>query len=604
MVGRRLTATMAALAWLPLAATAQLPFFDDFTATGRPSAALWEPTHATVCDGARLRPPTVGVLTLDALQSDLTLHPQAATTTFGADTLTSRRIDLSAYGAADSLVLSFFYLPGGGSGPLWERTGDAPEAADSLCLDLLSPADSVWHTVWHREGATVDQLGGLWQYAAFAIDDTAYLRPGFRFRLRNLCSLDAQPEPGMVGNSDQWHIDYLLLDAHRTTVAPPAFADLAFAGPAPSPVLPYRAVPARQFAPDMLADTLRLLIANLDTLPLASQYAYFMVDRHGDTLTRYEGGFENAPAWLPLQTYQTHPPHAAPPMEAQLPATGEEASFTFVHTLRMGLGGDSRPRNDTVSYTLHLGDHYAYDDGTAEGGFGMTTTAQGTAALAVRFDLRTHDTLRAVDLHFNATLADANRAIGFRLCVWQASADGNPGTLLYRDATPRTIAAVGRYERHELETPVAVEGAIFVGFEQTSNGHINLGFDRSHNTIGLVRTRTSSSWQGSVLEGSLMLRPVLATPPQASIHSPAPPLPLAIHPNPATTRTTLHLPDSCPLPATLTLFDGRGRPLRQATLHARLAPIDLRHLPTGVYLARVTAANGWTAVARIIIKNP
>ena len=122
-----------------------LPFFDDFSIATR-STNQWHLGGAFVNQGYAPLPPTIGMATLDAFKADGTLYPTAASQLFTGDTLTSRPIRLDSLfqpytrplSAGDSVYLSFFYLPGGGYGNMWERIGDTPENQDSLILE--SPA--------------------------------------------------------------------------------------------------------------------------------------------------------------------------------------------------------------------------------------------------------------------------------------------------------------------------------------------------------------------------------------------------------------------------------------------------------------------------------
>ena len=80
-------------------------------------------------------PPSVGMVTLDALDGNGNLYAQASTNPFTADTLASQIIRLDSVTgtyqrklkASDSLYLSFFYVPGGWYGNQWELVGEALE---------------------------------------------------------------------------------------------------------------------------------------------------------------------------------------------------------------------------------------------------------------------------------------------------------------------------------------------------------------------------------------------------------------------------------------------------------------------------------------------
>ena len=134
-----------------------LPFFDDFSNyTGTPKSSLWADRQAFVNNSYPMIPPTIGVVTFDALDENGLIYPHAETTPFGADTLTSNPIRMDYNNVfhrpmqiADSIYFSFYYQPGGASRSYppveWERIGDHPETGDSLVLEFGYPTgDSVF----------------------------------------------------------------------------------------------------------------------------------------------------------------------------------------------------------------------------------------------------------------------------------------------------------------------------------------------------------------------------------------------------------------------------------------------------------------------------
>lgn len=579
------------------AATAvTLPFFDDFSDyNGVPAADRWTESGALVNTGFGNRPPTVGMLTLDAYDADGRLYPQASTSLFPADTAMSLPLRLDSLTAGDSVVLSFYYLPGGGSGNLWERIGDTPDGQDSLFLDFYAAADSQWHTVWSRGGVSEDSLiaqtGLSWQYVAVAISDSMYFDSAFRFRFRNYCSLQDNGKPGMAGGGDQWNIDYVVVDRGRDAAAAPEFRDVAFVAPAPSMLAHYQAMPARQYRPSEMAQTIGMTITNLYSSALATQYKYAVVDGDGDTLYRYDGGYENAPAFLPGGSYQTAAAHAAPAVGYAFETGDTPREYTIVHMVREGVGGDDWQQNDTVRFTQTFGNYYAYDDGTAENGYGLTSTAS-RIYLACRFDLNVRDTLTAVEMMVNRTLGAQNEAIQFYLTVWQADEDGKPGAVLYRDEERRRPVA-GGFESYELEHAVALEGSIFVGFEQVGNNYINIGFDRNTNSADRIYYLTSTAWQQSILSGSLLLRPHFGSSGTQGVEE-AVETRLTVWPNPASERVRIGW--EC---LQWQLYDCRGSVL----LMGSGTTVAVDGLPSGVYLLKVMAPTGEARMTKIIVQH-
>ncbi len=581
----------------------ELPFFDDFAAGGGTlSPLLWQPQGGTTAaDGAGLLPPTVGVATLDAIDATGNLFFAAPSALFPADTLLSAPVRLEGLTPDDSVVFSFYYLPGGGWGNLWERVGDTPDAGDSLFLDFYRTADSTWVTVWCRDGVSVDTLraatGRDWQYVAIALRDDAYFDSTFRFRFRNYCSLTESTKPGFVGNSDYWHLDYILLDRGREVKTTPEFRDVGFVTPAPTMLSAYQAMPARQYRTREMEDSLRMTITNLYSSALATQYVYAVVDdQSGDTVYRYDGGFENAPPYLPGGMYQTDRDHARPAVGYAFPEGQGKRSYTVVHMIRESVSGDGHRANDTVRFRQVFDNYYAYDDGTAENGYGLTSTASHLY-LAYRFDLNEADSLTAVDLYFNRTASGGNEDVPFYITVW-SNRDGKPGDVLYRDQVARIAEFDGlnRYWRYLLDEPVVVDGSVFVGFEQINNHFVNLGFDRSRNTSDRIYYLTGTAWQQSILSGSLMLRPCFGHSATVGIELLPAAVTLHVYPNPAS--GVVHV-EGVPEGSALELLDVTGRKV----CSVRGTTMDVGNLPDGFYILRCVASQGEVYNGKLIIRN-
>lgn len=587
------------------ATSVSLPFFDDFSGyRGTPDGSLWSAGGAYVGVDYGPLPPTVGVMTLDALDADGRLYPQASTSPFSADTAMSLPIRLDGLDSTDSVVMSFCYLPGGSGAHPWETVGDTPDAQDSLFLDFYSTVDSTWHTVWSRGGTSAARLrqetGHDWQYVAIPIVDSCYMDSLFRFRFRNYCSLEDNGKAGMMGNVDQWNLDYVMIDQGRTVDSIGIFRDIAFVKPAPTMLSHYRAMPARQYRSSDMAQRLQMTIANLYSSPIASYYSYNILDSNGAVLYTYDGGYQNAPA----QGYQTEAVHATPSVGYAFEVSDSKRTYTIVHNAREGASGDEHQQNDTVRYEQIFSNYYAYDDGTAENGYGLTSTAD-TVSLAYRFDLNVSDTLSAIDLAFNRTFEGANEGILFYLTVWQAE-NGKPGTIIYRDSEARRpqlpdSAALdgdhGAFHRYVLDRSVVVNGNIFVGFKQVGNEFINIGFDRSFNSADRIYHRTAMDWEQSILSGSLMLRPCFGQSATIGISTPEPQVPqVTLYPNPADRQVTI---DGINDGSIVTLYDMQGRHM----LTARGNTVSTADLPDGMYIAKIVTRAGSLHTMKIIIRH-
>ena len=585
-----------------------LPFFDDFSNyQGSPSIDRWISYGAWVNTQFALLPPTIGMMTLDAINEQGNLYYTGSSSMpFPADTVLSMPLRLDSLlmpvarrlSPADSLALSFYYLPGGGSGDMWTRTGDSPNRGDSLILEFYDAASNRWDKVWGTDGISVDSLvlrtGTTWQYVYVPITLDKYLTSDFRFRFRNYCSFDNTIEPGLVGNSDQWHIDYVLLDYgrnYRYTFA----RDVAFVEPAPSMLRRYQAMPASQYRTDEMASSIAITITNRYEETLSTRYQYAEAD---EWLTPYDGGIDNITPFAPSATYQTAAAHAAPPVSGAFPADGVQRTYHIIHTVTEGVGGDPFPQNDTIHFYQHIENYYAYDDGTAENGYGIYNMS-GAVEMAYRIDLNQADTLTAVALYFNRTRSDENASMAFQLCVWDDN-DGQPGQLIYCDNATRypRFTTINRYITYRLEKPLPIDGPIYVGLQQTTPGIINLGMDRNNNASEHTFYKVGGGWQQSFIYGALMIRPYLGTlrgPNMGAIADVDSIAAIRLFPNPAS--NTLHV--ETPHPAALSLYSIQG----QLVAHTVGNTLSVAALADGIYSLSIALADGQHLWRKVIIKH-
>lgn len=497
-----------------------LPLLEDFSTAD--CTERWEFIGALYNNCYAPLPPTVGMATLDAYDAEGRLYPNTLGVKTPGDTLLSPIVRLDSVFQPyphrltidDSLYLSFYYTPGGGYGNMWERMGDSPEMGDSLLLQFYVADSGKWETVWSTDGTTPEELYGLtgtyWQQVSIHIAAERYLRAGFRLRFINYCSLDQVRATGVLANADQWNLDYIYLNTGRS-VKDTAYRDIAFVNPPQSLLRHYQAMPAKQFVPTEMRDTLAVTITNLYGEELACGYGYEILDEHGLELHRYDGGWDNIVPYMPGMRYQTSAVHARPPLEYVLPVVGE-TSFTVCHHLHEGVEGTTtldalRTYNDTVRRQQIFDNYYAYDDGSAENGYGLVST-MNVMFLACRYELNAEDTLTSVELCFNRSYQDETATIPFLLTVWNDK-DGMPGEMIYQDNATRRprFDGLNEYVRYVLEQPTVCSGTIYVGLQQNNNRYINLGFDRNNDASTQIVYRTSPEWQTSILRGALMLRP-------------------------------------------------------------------------------------------------
>lgn len=563
--------------------TLELPFFDDFSYHSvYPNSSKWSDNYAFINSSYPVNPISFQVATLDILNEKGELYPHASTQVFEADKLTSLPINLE-YPASENIFLSFFYQAQG--------LGDPPGERDSLTLEFYSPVEQDWFWIWSVTGESLQPF----QQVLIPVTEANFLKKGFKFRFKNYGSLPNNPSvPGTIGNSDHWHIDYVYLDRDRSE-SDTLIKDVAFVRPIGSLLNNYESVPWDHFQLGKLTEMgaiLPMYYKNNDNIVRNVSRSFIIKNLlDNDVVRSFSGGAENLNPWqlreyLPDIAYT----YAAPTTDS---AIFEVKAFLTTDAFDF-------KANDTVSYIQKFSNYYAYDDGTAENGYGLTGQGTENARLAYRFQSFKIDTLRAVKFFFNRTLNDASRKY-FLLTVWN-EISGAPGEIIYQQENirPEYEEGLNTFYTYHLENPVEVPLVFYVGWVQQTTDFLNVGFDVNRNNRSRIFYNIDGNWRNTSFNGSLMIRPVISsTALPTGIHNPTL-FSLGVYPNPTTGIVYLEIPESENTDELFVyVFDVHGR----LVINSRLinSQLDLFRLPGGIYFLRLSGRNSLSQTHKIIL---
>lgn len=563
--------------------TLELPFFDDFSYPSvYPDPQKWADNYVFINSTLPVNPKSYKVATLDILNEKGEIYPHASTQIFSADKLTSLPINLN-YPPGDNIFLSFFYQPQG--------LGDPPGDRDSLVLEFFSPVTMEWFHAWATTGSNLQPFTQV----MVPITNPDFLKKGFRFRFRNYGSLPRNPSvPGTVGNSDHWHIDYVFLDRNRSA-ADTLIRDVAFVKPLGSLLNNYEAVPWTHFEAGKLTEMgarLPMSYRNHDNI-IRNVGRSFTIKNAitGITVRSFSGGAENLNPWqlreyLPDIAYT----YAAPSADS---AIFEVKAFLTTDAF-------DRKGNDTVRYIQRFTNYYAYDDGSAENGYGLTGQGAENARLAYSFTAFVSDTLRAVKIFFNRTQNDASQK-PFLLTVWNEVA-GLPGEIIYQQENVRPEYAEGlnTFFTYHLNNPVKVPQVFYVGWVQQSADFLNVGFDVNRNNRTRIFYNIDGNWRNTSFNGSLMIRPVLSAVPLPTFVKQPRIVSFRAWPNPTSGFLHIDFPDNeNPADLSVSVFDLHGRLVLSAGANEHR--LDLSGFPAGIYLIRISGSKVLSQTQKIIL---
>jgi hypothetical protein len=603
--------------------TLEVPFIDDFArGVGYPNDQYWVDHEAFVNHQYPVGPPTIGVVTLDAIDASGDLPPNASSRGYQSDELTSRPLYLDVQ-PSDSVYLSFYYQSGG--------RGDTSggEFQDSLVLQFYAPHDQVWTSVWNaaysREDSVMYErrpLSGIERqldaggeghrkffHAMVPIRRSQFLKKGFRFRFLNYASLSPNKDiPSVRSNVDQWHLDFIRLDTARTR-NDTIINDIAFVQPLTSMLNNYESIPWSHFPEASvfeMRDSLAITYRNLGDEIWSIYREFDIINRLGDYESfSFTGGSGDD---IPPFTTETYPRR----IQYSFSDTSDRDSALF--EIRSYLITDTASRrapyrwNDTISYFQKFYDYYAYDDGTAENGYGFYGEGSQNVMVALKYNTYVADTLQAVKMYFNQTLDSASRQT-FNIRIWSDDG-GEPGPLLYEqeNVRPAYEDSLNEFHTYVLREKIALDGAYYVGYQKFTTEMLNVGFDVNRINNDRLFYNLNGAWNQSRIKGTLMIRPVFGKyrKPDATSSDdqqqmePAEPE-IELYPNPVRDRLHVDLENNPYRQYTYSLFDINGRVV---VSERRLKPsLYLRDLAPGVYIIQLHNRRDQITVSRKILKT-
>jgi len=475
------------------------------------------------------------------------------------------------------------------------------------------PSDSLfgpvfkWNHIWSTAGRSVDQWLNedehhlqYFKKVLIPITDPQYLRSDFHFRFRNYASLEPNGYAAWESNVDQWHIDYVSLEQGGTYMDLYPH-DVAFVMPTTSALKEYQSMPWNQYRSSDMRESFHNDMSNLSSNVINVSYSYKVTSEQGATIAEQPRSSENASPYYNSGLY-VNPYHTDASINFIYPYDGaDSAVFKITHVFNVtGGAGDDCIANDTSVFLQKFYNYYAYDDGTAEGGYSLVSTlTYPENYLAVRFTLAEDDTLRGVRMWFNSVLDDANIE-PFTLMIWD-DAGGEPGNVLLSMSNqyPDHADDPSEFVYYELEEPLLMSGTFYVGTYQTQNVPLNIGFDQNNDARAHWVYNTSGVWREPFLYGAPMIRPVLGKHFDCTPVRDIDQLQFSVYPNPADQQITVVLDNKTGQNTLAVMYDMTGRKVAEFSLNDNYNTLNISDLNSGMYLLQIKTESQ-TAIKKII----
>jgi hypothetical protein len=576
-----------------------LPFYDDFSQEDvYPSDKLWESKNVFINSSYAIGPPSIGVATFDAIDAHGYVYESMSETPSPADTLMSKSIDLSS-ADKDSTWLSFYYQPQG--------YGNAPEYNDSLILQFISNGNV--YNVWYANGTDFksfknDSLGIPddrpdtleFKLVHLKLDKPEYFTSDFKLRFINYASITGLFNPSGRTNADHWNIDYIYLNDGRSkgdTVA----KDLAMVAPPTLFMKNYSSVPWQHFesAVDKELTDMYFSIRNNDSIRRnINQIIINIKDLDKGTISDFYIGHSTIMPFYNNSNLLWNFTHS--PIEWY---EADKTSFKISGELKTGEADTMS--NNYSSQIVTYDNYYAYDDGTAEKAYGVDADR---AKVAYKYTTYLGDSLRAVQMYFVRNKEEYSSVQSFTLCVWD-DYNGVPGNIILKETgkEPKYTDNLNEFVTIKLDNPVYLEGTFYIGWQQTSDLLMNVGFDANTIRNNRLFYFVNSQWYGSDFKGSLMMRPVFSLDklPQSVDNNKVTACNLDIYPNPCEQSFTLSVNNNF-YSGKLNILDFSGRIIYRKKVTAS-ETINVEFLNGGIYLVTLTSESGKLFTTKLIISK-
>ena len=539
-----------------------VPFFDDFSSSSNIlNNSLWIGNSSLVNNNYPVNPPTIGVVTLDGLDSNGFAYDINMTNNNGfADLLLSQMIDLNSL---DTAFFLFYYQPQG--------YGDNPQIEDSLFLEFLSDSSGikVWDRIWSIPGDGLQEF----KKNIIMITDQKYLHDSFQFRFRNFATLS--------GNFDHWHLDYIILDAFSSSIDTSGLNDVSFVYDSPSFLKRYREMPWLHFQDNVnveINDTINILLRN-NQASINVDYQYNVYENHllidhypslgmSRNITIYDYDsignyvFENPPISVNNNVFT--------------PNFNDSSEFMIEHII--GTGSNDYKYNDTLISYQKFNSHFAYDDGSVESAYGINV--QGAMG-AYQFKLNRPDTLRAVQIYFPQMLDTVN-LISFLLTVWNDN-NGNPGTIIHQQLEYPKHTATNNYHFYYLDSLFQLTDVFYVGWQQNTSSMLNIGLDRNSSANDYMFYNVGGFWNTSQYTGAWMIRPLVSMN-NLSLNYNNYIQDVNIYPNPSSQYINIEMPT---FNNTISLFDISGKLIFNKSTSKSTFKLNIENFNSGLYILRI-----------------
>ncbi|MEA3450670.1 MAG: T9SS type A sorting domain-containing protein [Bacteroidota bacterium] len=552
--------------------TLEIPFFDDFSDTADFTKNFVD-NFVSFSNTQSVLPPSIATVCFDAVDNNQDFYYSYSQSGI-ADYLTSKPINLY-YPGETTIYLSFYY----------QATGllDSPEKADSLVLQFYSPTDEEWTTVWTKSN------GGdiSFKQVILQISEEKYLQKGFKLRFYNRVSMPLNSKPSLVSNCDYWFVDYIYLNKNRTendTIR----KDIAFQNVVDFKFNDYQQIPYSHYKnTSVLNHNFFLKFRNNDNKLRTVDSMYFVFHDNKQVL-------ENDTLFLGSSNFGEF---------NNFYRSGDNVSFQFPNTsaeyldfnLETKLVTDSYDsiKNNTINQHKRMSVTYAYDDGTAENGYGLFGDGTISAFVAQKYFTYETDYLTGIQVYFNKTKNNF-QPYYFHAHVWENDEQTGKPDVIVRDQNDFEVnhSKLNEFQIYKFDEPVEVTDTFYIGWKKVVDDFMNVGMDLNSTDEQYKFETSYGYWRQSSLNGVLMLRPIFGDVDlvKNTEHINDEVL-FNVYPNPAQEYISIQFDNIDYEQKNIRIIDMSGRIIKTAETFSDFEKIDVSVFQQGLYILEIRTQN-------------
>ncbi|MCF8328689.1 MAG: T9SS type A sorting domain-containing protein, partial [Bacteroidales bacterium] len=170
---------------------------------------------------------------------------------------------------------------------------------------------------------------------------------------------------------------------------------------------------------------------------------------------------------------------------------------------------------------------------------------------------------------------------------------------------PQFPGGKNRNHTYVLEEAQFVSDTFYMGWQQTTGDNLNVGFDKNRNARPHIFYNTLGSWNNTIYEGALMIRPVLGNSDYAHVDVPEHKQKrkeITVYPNPANSQESIRLNTDIPGHQLICkLYSIEGRLIKQ---YNNSKSLNLPRLQQGIYILDIRNKTTGQQMVKKIMINP